>query len=62
MALRVAETPESTSVTQWKHIDVVRNTADLGTRGIKYAEFVEGDWLQVPLRRKNEDWISHIDQ
>ena len=62
VANREAQVSDSTTVDQRNHIDGVKNPAKLRIRGISYPKVIESDWLQGVLWRKDENWISNLDQ
>ncbi|XP_064646208.1 uncharacterized protein LOC135499393 [Lineus longissimus] len=49
VANRIAELHEKTSPSQWRHVPGLQNPADLGTRGIRVTELIEGcPWFARP--------------
>ena len=48
VANRVAEMLDTTDVSQWKHVSVINNPADIGTRATNIEELKRSDWLTGP--------------
>ena len=55
VANRIAEIPETTSPSDWRHVPGVLNPADDGTRRLKLNEFKpECRWFNGPLFLKQD--------
>ena len=62
VANRVAETLDTTDVSQWKRVSGMNNPADIGTRAINIEELKRSEWLIGPawLRRPKSKWPEHV--
>ena len=55
VANRVAETLDTTNVSQWKHVSGINNPADIGTRAINIDEHKGSEWLMGPAGFKRPE-------
>ena len=58
VANRVAETLDSSTIDQWRHVEGTLNAADIGTRGKSVLELEKSEWFTGPawLREKEDTW------
>ena len=45
---RLAEIPDTTDVSQWKHVSCINNPVDIGTRAINFEVLKRNEWLTGP--------------
>ena len=59
---RVAETLDTTDVSQWKHVSRVNNPADIGTRATNIEALKRSEWLTGPacLKRPESEWPEQV--
>ena len=62
MANRVAEILDTTDVSQWNHVSIINNSADIGTRAINIEELKKSEWLTGPawLKRLEGEWPEQV--
>ena len=62
VANRVAETLDTTDVSQWKQVSGINNPADIGTRAINIEELKEIEWLTEPtwLKQPESEWPEQV--
>ena len=62
VANRVAEILKTTDVPKWKHVSVINNPADIGTRAINIEELKRSEWLSGPacLKRSESEWPEQV--
>lgn len=59
VANRIALIRDATSASQWRYVGSKENSADIASRGVKTAEFIQDRrWIEGPkfLYRKQEQW------
>ena len=62
VANRVAETLDTTNVSQWNHVCGINNPADIGTRAINVDELMRSEWLTGPawLKQPENEWPEQV--
>ena len=62
VANRVAETVDTTDVSQWKHVSGINNPADVGTRAINIEELKRSEWLTglALWKRPQSEWPEQV--
>ena len=58
VANRVAEKMENSTINQWRHVKVIKNPADIGTRGLLIEGLKESVWLNglAWLQQREDNW------
>ena len=62
VANRVAEILDTNDVSQWKHVSIINNPADIGTRAINIEELKRSEWLTGPawLKQPENEWPKQV--
>ena len=62
VANRVAEILDTTDVSKWRHVSVINNPTDIGTRAINIEELRRNEWPIGPawLKRPESEWPVQV--